>query len=49
MGCYCKYCDRLVACERMVTKKETHIKDNQKITYVWVGCVDCWERLQKVT
>jgi len=46
---YCKYCDRQKPIEQIVTKKEIYVTGNIKTTHVWIGCKDCWERLQKVS
>ena len=47
MSGYCKYCDRLT--NTVVKKRETHIHEEGKRVYYWVGCQDCWDRLQKIT
>jgi len=43
---YCKYCDRVK--NNIIRKQETHIVDGVTHTYYWIGCRDCWERLQKI-
>ena len=46
---YCKYCDRQKIIEQIVKKKETYVQNGIKVTSVWIGCQDCWDRLQKVS
>lgn len=42
----CKYCN--TSFFKIVEKKETYIIDGKKETRTWIGCVSCWNRLQKV-
>ena len=42
----CKYCG--TSFFNIVTKEETYITDGIKQTRSWVGCVRCWENLQRV-
>ena len=46
---YCKYCDKQVPISKMKKVKETYVHEGIKITRVWIGCVDCWDMLQKVS
>ena len=42
----CKYCG--TSFFKIVTKEETYIKDGKTTTHSWVGCVRCWDNLQRV-
>jgi len=44
---YCKYCQRPK--NNIVRKKETHVTNGIPVTSYWIGCKDCWEKLQKVS
>ena len=46
---YCKYCDRQKPIEQIEKKKEIYVQNGIKVTSVWIGCKDCWERLQRVS
>ena len=41
----CKFCG--TSFFKIVKKKETYINKGQKTTHYWIGCEDCWDRLQK--
>ena len=43
----CKYCG--TSFFKIVTKKETYIIDGKKLSRSWVGCVSCWNNLQRVS
>lgn len=43
----CKYCG--TSFFKIVKKEETSIKNGIKQTHVWVGCISCWDILQKVS
>ena len=43
----CPYCGRFK--NNIIKKEQTLVTNGKKQTYLWIGCQDCWDILQKVS